>query len=74
MLLEKLAPGRTTRLIGQMDGDQAIPFPAAIAVFGAGSGSGEKLLVAGNLSDDVLVVDAASGNVHALMVAKLVAS
>jgi DNA-binding beta-propeller fold protein YncE len=58
--LEKLAPGRTTRLIDQKDGDQAIPFPAAIAVFG----SPEKLLVAGNLSDDVLVVDAASGNVE----------
>jgi DNA-binding beta-propeller fold protein YncE len=58
--LEKLAPGRTTRLIGEKDGDQAVPFPAAIAVFG----SPEKLLIAGNLSDDVLVVDAASGNVE----------
>jgi DNA-binding beta-propeller fold protein YncE len=58
--LEQLAPGRKTRLIGERDGDQAVPFPAAIAVFG----SPEKLLVAGNLSDDVLVVDAASGSVQ----------
>ena len=58
--LEQLAPGRKTRLIGDRDGDQAVPFPAAIVVFG----SPEKLLVAGNLSDDVLVVDAASGNVE----------
>jgi DNA-binding beta-propeller fold protein YncE len=62
--LVKLAQGRTTRLIGEKDGDQAIPFPASIAVFGAGAGSAEKLLVAGNLSDDVLVVDAASGRVE----------
>ncbi|HEY3705211.1 MAG TPA: YncE family protein, partial [Terracidiphilus sp.] len=62
--LEKLAAGRKTRLLGERDGDQAIPFPAAIAVFGAGGGAGEKLLVAGNLSDDVLVVDAASGAVE----------
>jgi DNA-binding beta-propeller fold protein YncE len=58
--LEQLAPGRKTRLIGERDGDQAVPFPAALAVFG----TPEKLLVAGNLSDDVLVVDAASGNVE----------
>jgi DNA-binding beta-propeller fold protein YncE len=62
--LEQLAPGRKTRLIGERDGDQAVPFPAAIAVFSAQSGTPEKLLVAGNLSDDVLVVDAASGNVE----------
>ncbi|HWG21678.1 MAG TPA: beta-propeller fold lactonase family protein [Terracidiphilus sp.] len=58
--LEALAPGRKTRLIGERDGDKGIPFPAAIAVFG----SPEKLLVAGNLSDDVLVVDAATGKVE----------
>ena len=58
--LETLAAGRKTRLIGERDGDQAIPFPAAIAVFG----EPEKLLVAGNLSDQVLLVDAASGRVE----------
>src|SRR4051794_23165012 len=58
--LEQLAAGHTTRLIGERDGDKGIPFPAAIAVFG----SPEKLLVAGNLSDDVLIVDPATGNVE----------
>jgi DNA-binding beta-propeller fold protein YncE len=58
--LQQLAAGHTTRLIGERDGDKGIPFPAAIAVFG----SPEKLLVAGNLSDDVLVVDAAGGTVE----------
>ena len=58
----KLAPGRKTRLIGEAEGDKGIPFPAAIAVIGA-AGS-EKLLVAGNLSDDVLLVDAASGKIE----------
>jgi DNA-binding beta-propeller fold protein YncE len=58
--LQHLAAGHTTRLIGERDGDKGIPFPAAIAMFG----SPEKLLVAGNLADDVLVVDAASGTVE----------
>jgi DNA-binding beta-propeller fold protein YncE len=59
--LQQLAPGRKTRLIDDRDGDKAIPFPAAIAVVGK-SGS-EKLLIAGNLSDDVLLVDPANGQV-----------
>jgi len=58
--LQQLAAGHTTRLIGQRDGDKAIPFPADLAVFG----SPEKLLVAGNLSDDVLLVDAASSRIE----------
>jgi DNA-binding beta-propeller fold protein YncE len=57
--LEQLAPGRKTRLIGETEGDRGVPFPAAIAVVG-GAGQ-EKLLVAGNLSDDVLLLDAATG-------------
>jgi YVTN family beta-propeller protein len=60
--LQQLAPGRTTRLIGQKDGDKGVPFPAAIAVVGP-SGA-EKLLVAGNLSDDVLLMDAANGQIE----------
>ncbi len=60
--MQQLAPGRKTKLIGQVDGDQGVPFPAAIAVVGpAGS---EKLLVAGNLSDDVLLLDPATGAVE----------
>jgi YVTN family beta-propeller protein len=58
--LQQLAPGRKTRLIDEKDGEKAIPFPAAIAVFG----SPEKLLVAGNLSDDVLVVDPSTGGIE----------
>jgi DNA-binding beta-propeller fold protein YncE len=57
--LQSLAPGRKTKLIGGEDGDKGIPFPAAIAVL-SGSGS-EKLLVADNLSDDALLMDAKSG-------------
>jgi DNA-binding beta-propeller fold protein YncE len=60
--LSQLAPGLKTRLIGEAEGDKGVPFPAAIAVI-ASAGS-EKLLVAGNLSDDVLLLDAASGNVE----------
>src|ERR1700733_4252031 len=47
--LEKLGPGHTTRLIGEKDGDQGVPFPAAIEVVGAAGA--EKLLVAENYSD-----------------------
>ena len=60
--LQQLAPGRKTRLLGDVEGDKGIPFPAAIAVVGrAGE---EKLLVAGNLSDDVLLLDPASGAIE----------
>ncbi len=59
--LQQLDANHKTRLIDERDGDKAIPFPAAIAVIGS-SGS-EKLLVAGNLSDAVLLVDSASGQI-----------
>jgi DNA-binding beta-propeller fold protein YncE len=60
--LEQLATGRKTRLIGETEGDKGVPFPAAIAVVG-GAGQ-EKLLVAGNLSDDVLLLDEATGSIE----------
>ena len=60
--LQQLAPGRKTRLIGGADGDKGVPYPSAISVLGA-AGS-EKLLIADNLSDDVLLVDLASGTVE----------
>ena len=60
--LQQLAPGRKTKLIGEVDGDKGVPYPAAIAVVGS-SGS-EKLLVAGNLSDDVLLLDPATGTIE----------
>jgi len=59
--LQQLAPGHKTRLIDERDGDKGIPFPAAIAV--VGTPGSEKLLVAGNLSDDVLLVDPANGQI-----------
>jgi DNA-binding beta-propeller fold protein YncE len=80
--LEQLARGRKTKLVGDVEGDKGVPFPAAIAVVGparpknAGQGTAgqaaagpdkagpEKLLVAENLSDDVVLVDAASGKIE----------
>jgi DNA-binding beta-propeller fold protein YncE len=59
--LSQLAAGRKTKLIGGVDGDKGVPFPAAIAM--VGPAGAEKLLIAGNLSDDVLLVDAAGGSV-----------
>jgi len=60
--LAQLAPGKTTKLIGEKDGDKGVPFPASIAVLS--SAGHEKLLVAGNLSDDVLLLDAATGAIE----------
>jgi DNA-binding beta-propeller fold protein YncE len=60
--LEPLAPGRKTKLLGEAEGDKGLPFPAAIAVLG--SAGSEKLLVADNLSDDVLLMDAATGAIE----------
>ncbi len=60
--LEKLAPGRTTRLPDSKDSDMGVPYPAAIAVIE--EHGAEKLLVADNLSDDVLLMDAATGAIE----------
>jgi len=59
--LQQLAPGRKTLLIDGREGDKGVPFPAAIVVLG--SAGAERLLVADNLSDDVLLMDAATGAV-----------
>ncbi len=60
--LEPLAPGRKTSLVGDVEGDKGVPYPAAIAV--TGRAGAEKLLVADNLSDDVLLLDAATGAIE----------
>jgi DNA-binding beta-propeller fold protein YncE len=61
--LTQLAGERKTKLIGHAAGDKAIPFPAAIVVVGkAGS---ERLLVAANLSDEVLLIDPSPGKANA---------
>ena len=59
--LQKLAAGRTTRLYKEGGGSLGVPFPAAIAVVHASAG--EQLLVADNLSDDALLMDATTGAV-----------
>jgi DNA-binding beta-propeller fold protein YncE len=58
----QLAKRRTTRLPAASDSDQGVPYPAAIAVIG--DVGREKLLVAENLSDDVVLVDATSGAIE----------
>src|SRR5271157_2903138 len=60
--LQQLAPGRKTKLIGGVEGDKGVPFPAAIAV--VGHAGAEWLLVADNLSDDVLLLDTATGKIE----------
>jgi len=57
--LQPLASGRYTKLIGDQRGDLGIPYPAAISVLG--STGHERLLIADNLSDDALLMDANSG-------------
>jgi len=62
--LQQLAAGRKTMLVGGVEGDKGVSFPAAIAVVPVGKDGGrETLLVADNLSDDVLLMDAATGAV-----------
>ncbi|HLI03747.1 MAG TPA: hypothetical protein VKU93_05695 [Terracidiphilus sp.] len=60
--LQQLAPGRTTTIGEGKWGGKAIPYPAAIAVVGAGRR--EKILVADNLADNAVLVDAESGNIE----------
>ena len=60
--LQQLAPGHKTKLMEDAEGDKGVPFPAAIAVMG--QTGAEKLLVAENLSDDVLVLDPATGTIE----------
>jgi len=57
--LQQLAPGRHTRLIGETDGDKGVPYPASIAVLGPDNH--QQLLIADNLSDDALLMDANTG-------------
>jgi DNA-binding beta-propeller fold protein YncE len=70
--LQKLAGARRTKLIGGVDGTMGVPYPAAIAVvdrvkfwpyMGPVPMEPEQLLVADNLSDDVLMIDSTTGAV-----------
>jgi DNA-binding beta-propeller fold protein YncE len=68
--LQQLAPGKKSNKIwNKLPEDKAIPYPAGIAVVRVAPGSSpadpenEKLLVADNLSDDALLIEAASGKI-----------
>ena len=69
--LQKLVNGRRTKLIGGADGAVAVPYPAAISVVPSQCDKKHPcentpiplILVADNLSDDVLLMDAQSGAV-----------
>jgi len=60
--LQQLAPGRKTLLIGEKKGDQGLPYPAAIAL--VGTPGSEMLVVAENLSDDVILIDPTTGAIR----------
>jgi DNA-binding beta-propeller fold protein YncE len=61
--LQTLAQGRTqNHLDARISAGKAIPAPAGLAVV-KGSG-GDQLLIADGLSDDVLLIDAASGKIR----------
>lgn len=61
--LQVLAPGKTQSLLPKSSGPvKAIPFPAGLAVTKSATGA-EELLVADNLSDDVLLLDTATGKI-----------
>jgi DNA-binding beta-propeller fold protein YncE len=60
--VEPLPQGRKTLLPAGTDSDEGVPYPAAIAV--VGDAGREELLVAENLSDDVVLLDAATGMIE----------
>jgi len=60
--LQQLAPGRMTMLPDGPESDKGIPYPADLAVIT--SAGAEKLLVADNLSDDVLLIDPATAAIE----------
>lgn len=62
--LQQLAPGKTAaKIIEKMAPGKLIPFPAGLSVIPATDGNSERLLVADNLSDDALLIDAANGHI-----------
>jgi DNA-binding beta-propeller fold protein YncE len=59
--LQQLAPGKKSTLRGRTSKGKAVPYPAGLVAFR--TAAGERLLVADNLSDDALLMDAESGQV-----------
>ena len=62
--LVKLAEGRHTAYREADGGTLGVSYPAAIAVVPAESGGHERLLVAENLSDSVVLMDAQTGEIE----------
>jgi DNA-binding beta-propeller fold protein YncE len=62
--LQKLTEGKQSERVWEKlpEGD-AVPYPAGIAVIGDGNAANDKILVADNLSDDALLIEAASGKI-----------
>ena len=58
---QTLAPGKNSTLTGRVPEGKALPYPAGLVAFHAALG--EQLLVADNLSDDALLIDAERGQV-----------
>jgi DNA-binding beta-propeller fold protein YncE len=60
---QRIAPGKkVAEGLHKIAEGTAIPYPAGLAVI-AGQGSPDRLLVANNLSDNVVLIDSASGRV-----------
>jgi hypothetical protein len=61
---QKIAKGKTVASgLRKTHSGTAIPYPAGLAVIPARDGSADKLLVANNLSDDIVLLDSASGRI-----------
>jgi YVTN family beta-propeller protein len=59
--LQPLGSNQKTKVSRQLPPGKAVPYPAGLAVIT--NGGHEQLLVADNLSDDALLIDASSGDV-----------
>ncbi len=59
--LQDMKPGQTTKAAVGLPAGKAVPYPAGLAV--VQQGDHERLLVADNLSDDALLIDAATGEI-----------
>jgi len=59
--LQTLAPGKNPTRAGRVPAGKAVPYPAGLVAFR--TAHGERVLVADDLSDDALLMDAESGQV-----------
>ena len=61
--LQKLAPGKASTLKNPVPAGMAIPYPSGLCVVHRPGPAGDALLVADDMSDDALLLDAASGRI-----------